>query len=71
MTRWWSTTNSTGRPSGPTTVHDSTPLDGIRTRLATNPRTPIAPSSSMTHQNLERSPDGPNNENDQSRRSHR
>ena len=33
-----SSITSTTRPSGPTTVHDSTPLDGIRTRRATNPR---------------------------------
>jgi hypothetical protein len=29
---------STSRPSGPTTVHDSTPLDGIHTRRTENPR---------------------------------
>ncbi|MBV9192612.1 MAG: hypothetical protein JO168_00605 [Solirubrobacterales bacterium] len=38
-----SSTNPTARPSSPTTVHDSTPLDGIRTRRATNPTRRIPP----------------------------
>jgi hypothetical protein len=55
-----SSITSTTRPSGPTTVHDTTPLDGIRTRRATNPgRIPSSRlASSMTHQKLETRSDG-------------